>query len=567
MSLFNRTKLMHLIKGAVTSSRKIFIIEFDLTHLSSHFFNQALGFKRAAQELGIIPFVLVGKDVASELADPLEAHRVVEFSSSHPLQWNYQLDCFSERHQSLQSLWSYIEGSGITRADLILITSAQPTAIYSLAVWLSSLKRESQPAVFIRSFDHDYLDLETMNYAEQSWMLRFAARDLSLRLGQERVFFMVNNKNLVLPLGSLCSRRIFEMPLPKYYGESIGKSFDGDIVGKPTIYTHLNMRSGIIAAHVEGIIHNVLDTYPTAKFLVKYCLNALAPGKNASLPSTLVERGVELIPSEQSHADYMTTIARSDIVFLAYEATEYKALASGVFAEGAALGKVIVYPDNTWMADQINEGNAVGVSYSASSQIDPRAALLQALGSLSQLMQLAGARSRTFREKHCCRRNLELMIMLASQQHDMSAGYAPGTVVKFGNATASRLYLGRGWSYTEAQGVWTDTSIAELVLRIESPCDAPLHAGLLITPFLTDTHSPTITVTAEGYQLCNWDFHGEGESFPTWRQIMIPRHIAAKGEIKMLMHIDRPLSPREFGISADARLLGVMLHELVLNPA
>ena len=369
--------------GGNARSRRLFIVEFDLAELSSHFFNQVLGFKLAAAELGLEPCVLVGEGADAQLTALLAARRVINFKPRMIGSPDYDLDCFADGDSQLRSLWSTIEALDVSSDDIVLVTSGRPIVIYSLGAWLGRLDRRSRPAVFFRFFGGDYYDPTTRTFSQHSWMQRFAARDLSLRSGEDRVFFTANNSKLIEPLSRLCMRRVFQMPIPKFYGD-IQTSGHGD-AGSPVIYTHMNMRCGIMLAEIESLIRTVLDSSPDVRFILKYGRYALDGGAAAVLSPDLLSRGVELIPAEQPHLDYLRIIASSDIILLPYEVEKYTSLASGVFAEGAAYGKVMVYPGKSWMEDQVAGGHAAGVSFGATNQSEISAAVLQAIGSLPEL--------------------------------------------------------------------------------------------------------------------------------------------------------------------------------------
>jgi hypothetical protein len=543
---------------------RLFIVEFDLAELSGHFFNQALGFKLAAHELGLVPCVLLRKDVGALLADPLAGHRVIESDPIAVEPRDHKLDWLADGDGQLQSLWATMEEMAISRHDIILITSGRPIVIYSLGAWLGRLDRETRPAVFFRFYNHDYVSLTTMEFGEHSWMLRFAARDLWLRPGQERVFFTVNNNNLVAPLGRLCMRRVFQMPLPKFYGE-MSNSADANADGPPVIYAHMNIRSGVMLSQIDSVIRTVLERYPRARFMLKYCRNALEPRTDAELSADLIERGVELIPTEQWHSDHLRTIARSDIVFLPYEVTEYAGLASGVFAEGAALGKVMVYPSNSWMDDQVADGHAAGVSFAVTNPTEISAAVLRALDSLPALLKEARERSDAFRKQHSCRKNLDLMLSLAGEKHNMRPTYVLGSAIRFESAVHSRGYMGRGWSNTEPTGVWTVGPAAELSFRVEPRPAGSLRVRVCLTPFFVKGHPQGIAISVNGVDLCEWSFADDVARRSAWHDFTIPSQIAASDELKMLLHVRNPLAPKQAGVSDDGRALGVMFHEMLLD--
>jgi glycosyltransferase involved in cell wall biosynthesis len=540
------------------SPAQLFIVEFDLADLSGHFFNQILGFKLAAEEAGLKCTTLLPRNVDASLADSLGGKRVIDLDLIHECRFDFKLDIFAEGHRLLQSLWETIDEAKASRDDILLITSARPIVIYSLGVWLGQRPEVLRPAVYIRFFDHAYVDAETMDYTELSWTYRFASKDLSLRPGQERVFFTTNNKRMLTALGGLCERRVFQMPIPKYYGELI------EIPARAkhlVIYVHLNMRSGVLLRRIESIIRRILDRCPQVTFLVKYCLNALKPNTTAILSRELVKRGVELIPSEQSHTDYLNTIARSDIVLLPYEVTEYKALASGVFAEAAALGKIIVYPNHTWMSEQVSEGHATGYGFDTPKRSAICTVLLRALEQLPQLAMVAKRQSANFREENSCRRNLDLMRALACEKQDMRPAYAIGTTIDFRKAAHSRFYMEGGWSDTETTGVWTDGPKAELRILCEKRPIAGLRGRIFLTPFLVKGLSRQLDVFVNETRLSTWNFPAR-QHYPVGLDIDIPAELVAAGEINICFKINNPISPKSFGVSNDPRRLGVMLHDM-----
>src|ERR1700730_7017185 len=96
------------LTGQGAPASRLFIVEFDLAELSSHFFNQVLGFKQAAENRGRMPCVLLRKNVASSLAEPLNARRTIEFEPGSPGRPDYALDLFAEGDRRLRSLWDAI---------------------------------------------------------------------------------------------------------------------------------------------------------------------------------------------------------------------------------------------------------------------------------------------------------------------------------------------------------------------------------------------------------------------------------------------------------------------------
>jgi hypothetical protein len=366
-------------------------------------------------------------------------------------------------------------------------------------------------------------------------------------------------------LEALCGRRIFEMPLPKYYGEV--RDCAGADAGPPVIYVHVNKRAAALLDRIDALLRAILHARPDAKLLVKYCLNAIKPGTSARLSPDLLARGAELLPSEQPTADYLQTIARSHLVLLPYDPIAYRGLASGVFAEGAALGKVLIYPFGSWMAREVAEGRAAGIGFAVADEAEVVAAVLQALDGLPQLLPQARAGAAAFRQQHSCARNLDLMLALAGSPHSMRPACVPGSAVRFDGSLHSRVFLGRGWSQTEPGGVWTDGPVAELSLRLEPRPAGALELRMHLTPFFADNGKQQVAVAINGVPLCDWRFAAPEERYPASRRVTIPARLLAHDTIDLVLRIENPVSPLRLGVSSDLRCLGVMLHEMMLAPA
>jgi hypothetical protein len=312
---------------------------------------------------------------------------------------------------------------------------------------------------------------------------------------------------------------------------------------------------------IEPTLHQILDRFPDLRIRLKYCLNALNGGKAATLGPDLAGRGVELIASEQSHADYIRTIAHSDIVLLPHESSEYELIASGVFAESAALGKVIVYPGNTWMADQVAKGHATGVSFDGLAQANVCAAVFEAVERLPELANSATQQSKAFRQQNSCLRNLELMQAIAAELQDMRPTYPVGDIIDFSKAAQSRGYMTAGWSETESLGVWTEGPEAMLCFRCDPIPSGALDVQVRLSPLLVENRTAEIELSVNEVKLRTWSF-GRGDHGVACRRFTIPPDILADGVVNMLLKISNPVSLKQLGISEDSRLLGVMLHEM-----
>ena len=542
--------------------RRLFILEFNLNSLSGHYFNQLLGFKLAAAEYGIKPYILLNHDADPALAEQLDAFRVICWQPVDIRLLNYPFDIFAEGDKQLQPVWEKLEELQISSQDMLLVLSENPVFIYSLGAWFGRIAAAVRPSVFMRFVSAaNYLDLKTLDYHEQSWMYRFAGQDLALRPGQEKVFFLANNHRALTDLGRLCSRRIFYMPLPKYYGDAFPARRLNSTA--PVVYIHLNIRAEALIAEIVPVIASILARRHNIKIKLKTCI-PLSQSLTAQLSPYLRKNLLEWLPEQQSHAEYMQSLAQSDIMVLPYQAKEYQIHHSGVFAEGAALGKVMVYPAETWMAEQVAAGHAAGVSFSAAKNEDIGSALLAALSHLPNLAEQAYQRAEQFRAEHSCHRNLYLMTDYLKHEQDMRLVYVLGSVIHFDKRAASRGYMAEGWGETEAGGVWTVSSVARLRLNLGRKPETALLLQFSCTPFVYGDIQQSIKIRVNGRDLWDWEVFTSRQSYPLRLSHPLSLGILDGSELCIEIQIKNPLAPQHLGLSADCRLLGVMLHELVV---
>jgi hypothetical protein len=391
---------------------RLFILDFDLVGFSGHCFNQVLGFREAARALGLAPRVFIPAAAEVSIAGLLDARAMLPPVPWHLPDRTSTDETFAWTSAALRPVWNAIETEQVAAPDILLITSSRPAVIHALADWLGTLQPESCPAVFFRFFGTEFLNFENTAFNEYSRPYRQAADELASRGGQARVFFTVNNRKIIAQLEQLVSRPVHLMPMPKYYGDTApaGRS---DEDRQPTVYVHVN-RQGEMPQRVAAAITTILQQEVSVKFLVRFCKHAHADDTvSRAIERRLAGNSVELLVAEDDHRAYLAALARSDIVLLPYDPVEYRGIASGPFCEAAALGKVVVAPAETWMADNIKDGHAAGVLFAQPNAAELAAATVAALRELPRLQAQAAQLAEPFRAENSCYRNVERMLELA----------------------------------------------------------------------------------------------------------------------------------------------------------
>lgn len=87
--------------------------------------------------------------------------------------------------------------------------------------------------------------------------------------------------------------------------------------------------------------------------------------------------------------DYTARMREADIVVLPYQPRSYAGLGSGVFAEAAACGKVIVLPGGTWIAEQAAQWGLGAVAFDRHEPDALLAAVLEAVDRRDELLETA----------------------------------------------------------------------------------------------------------------------------------------------------------------------------------
>lgn len=546
----------------VTSPR-LFIADFDLVGYSGHYFNQVLGFREAARARGIETKIYIPRKADPKVIEDLGAHALLPFLRWYNVSKDAFLDDFASAQFTLSPLWKDLEAADVSERDILVITSSRPQVIFGLAQWMRSRSSSANPSVVFRFFGPEFFNFRAGTFIESAWTYYLASRSL-LGIGdEERVFFSLNNKAALARLEQLCLRRAFYLPVPKYYG-SITERFESCPTGDLTIYIHINSRSDQMLRRIFELVRRILRKHGGVNFLVRLSDSV---DVETAFDKELIGRGLELLPAEQNHVEYLTTIDRADIILLPYDPVEYRGIVSGVFCEAVAMGKVAIIPAQTWMADHVSEGRAAGVLFKKNNKSGLVEAVEQAIRDRQRLQAMAHRCARSFREENSCAANLDGMIALAAQTHDMRLPHVPLTDVT--QALGSQHYFGEGWSYVEDDfGIWSDGDRAEINFSIR-PDTRPLFFNTQVRPFLTATHSQLdISLAVNLVPVAEWSFDAARRSDRSWswRHVQIPEHVAASGDIHIVLSIRSPASPKELGLSIDSRKLGLALRQFSLKP-
>lgn len=555
--------------GAPSDSRpKLVLVGFVPLDQSSHWFNELVLFKAEGEALGLSVQTLVRRSTAAGLAQSLAADPVLadlpdmEFDAAAA---TAALVAFADAADIADPLWARLDAENLGPKDLIYFPRGHPILIRGAGLWLEKRPPELRPSIFFRIIGDEMTDPQSGRRKARVAFYRLSCADLRRRAGQERVFFLVNADSKARAVSRVCCRRPFMMQ--HHFGRMATDLSPPDPAKPTVIYVHLNGRSGRLAANLGDVIHRVAANAPSVRFLLR-----VPQERVDAFVAMACERAplAEILSPEQNDADYCENLQRGSLLLLAYEAQPYKALTSGVFTEAASMGKPVVVPAGTWMAQKIAEGYGVGRVFDDHSAEAVADALLGALRDLNALAASARAMAPRLGVETGCRRYLERMIALSQTAPDMEPRYRMGEEIDFSDPFDSRCFMREGWAETEPWGVWTIDRRANLFLHVDAEPSTRLDLNVFGHAFVERPKMQvTVRVLADERQIAEWKFDATTGKEPRWLKAALrPQEGGSPSRrIAISFEIDAPMSPFAAGSSGDRRTLGLALCKMSLSTA
>ena len=156
-----------------------------------------------------------------------------------------------------------------------------------------------------------------------------------------------------------------------------------------------------------------------------------------------------------------------------------------------------------------------------------------------------------------------LLRTVALEEVDRSV--RPGEKIVFVEGSGAERLLGKGWSFLEPTGVWTDGERASLVLMLTDLAPAAAELVLAVSAFVTAEHPELkVEVSAVDERLAARVFrHGEAQ-----RLLRIPWPAARgdqAGRTPFELHLSDPARPVDLGLGDDPRRLGLHMEWLIVR--
>ena len=381
--------------------RRLHILDPQLVDHSGHYLNYCALAVREMQRRGVPVSVYARRDcrVTCEGVQPVPvfSHDIFKEVGRDPLVW--PIENFHVINQAFVADLNRIDTTAIEADDLLFFPTLNQNQLYGVALWLARMPAHRRPAVavLLRYLTHemDYVKGRA-NHVMLAHFFRYAAQAV---LGaQPRTVFCADTREMSEAFQGVLGCPVLEVPVAMDPPSEISTA---PAPGARPNVVYLGHMSQLKGFHLlPDIIRGCVGHAPRPQFTVQI-QNRAQRGFEPLVqwfdrqPSS----EVRLVDGAQTPDEYYRLMAAADIVLLPYAPTFYGRCSSGVFAEAAALGKVIVVPEGTVAARQGRESGLGVVVASSWTGAAIAEAVGRAVGEKARLQAMAQASAARFRSE------------------------------------------------------------------------------------------------------------------------------------------------------------------------
>jgi glycosyltransferase involved in cell wall biosynthesis len=275
---------------------------------------------------------------------------------------------------------------------LLLVPTLTSRIALGMVEWLASLPADAPPAALILMFSPGWSGDDALRSADLS-IYTEAMRALSA-LPPGRVALFAETEPVARVFERLGAPPVRMLSWPVMLDDPDEPAIPYGVERLPAHVVHLGFTKSARGIELlADTIPGVLEARPGVSFTVQ--ANYWDPAGVEPSVRKIAEMGprVRVLRGPMEPGDYAARLREADIVVLPYQSRSYAGLGSGVFAEAAACGKVIVLPSGTWIAEQAAKWGLGVVVFDRHEPEALNAALLEAVDRRDELLERA-ARAR-----------------------------------------------------------------------------------------------------------------------------------------------------------------------------
>jgi len=243
--------------------------------------------------------------------------------------------------------------------DLVIVPTTGLREAVGLGMWMMSSNRRPRAAILFHRAHSPTLDLLPGSLAAA--MHRQASRAIAPVAQGGRWLVGATTARLARMIEAPLGMPVEHLPVPIWYGAAAGPA-GRRADGAPVVAFLGDMRPEKGYHVVPPLIRAIRAKGATAGFLVH--LGVARNITDLSAYHALQQEGLAQVYLGWVPDDQMRVmLERASLVALPYARLQYGNTLSGIFALSVASARPCVVPSGTWMADQVAEGAAAGLSY------------------------------------------------------------------------------------------------------------------------------------------------------------------------------------------------------------
>lgn len=379
--------------------RQLHILDPQLFDESGHYLNYCTLAVREVRRRGIPVSIYARRDcqVTCEGVKPIPvfSHDIFKEVACDLQTW--PIENFQALNHAFLADLNRIDTTQLQADDLLFFPTLNQNQLYGVALWLTRIPAHRRPAVavLLRYLTHemDYVRARA-NHEMLATFFRYAA--LAVLNAQPRTVFCADTREMCEAFQAVLGCPVLEVPVSMDPPDVSKAPSASDLRSNVTYLGHMSQLKGFHL--LPEIIRECLKLSPRPRFTVQI------QNQNQRGFESLVQwfgrqpmSDVSVVSGSQSTDAYYDLLSGADIVLLPYSPSYYGRCSSGVFAEAAALGKVMVVPENTVAARQSREfdlGVVIASSWTSRALADAVGAAVREKKSLQTKADSAAARFR-----------------------------------------------------------------------------------------------------------------------------------------------------------------------------
>jgi glycosyltransferase involved in cell wall biosynthesis len=351
--------------------RQLHILDPQLVDQGGHYLNYCSLAVREARARGFAVSIHArrGCQVACEGIQPLPvfSHDIFREIGRDPQVW--ALENFHAVNHAFVADLGRIDTTRMEADDLLFFPTLNQNQLYGIALWLARIPAPRRPAVAVLlrylTPEMDYVKGRA-NHGMLAHLFRYAAQAL---LGvQARTVFCADTREMSDAFQNMLGCPVLEVPVAMDPPVRAAVSVAARGARPNVVYPgHMSQLKGFHL--MPEIIRTCLGHAPRPRFTVQI-QNRSQRGFEPLVQwfDRQPASEVSLVEGALTPETYYGLISGADVVLLPYAPSFYGRCSSGVFAEAAALGKVLVVPEGTVAARQAREfdlGAVVAAAWTA----------------------------------------------------------------------------------------------------------------------------------------------------------------------------------------------------------